>query len=168
MVSGGKREPFIWEHLSIHCYLLKQAQIDKKLCSISWQNTFDIMFPRRYTYIIIQICIWKVQENSKKCNLNFKIKFIGFKVLSFRLSSAKDLKLKVWAWFDAIANILFWFIWSKNCNSFSIRLSLSFIGSAALSWLNLSHRPQFDLSKSLKYGNRISRFQFHEYISLSQ
>ena len=28
-------------------------------------------------------------------------------------------------------------MWSKNCNSFFIRLSLSFIGCAALSWLNL-------------------------------
>ena len=46
-------------------------------------------------------------------------------------------------------------------------LSLSIIGCAGPSWLNL-RRAEFDLSKSRKYGNRISRFQFYEYISLSR
>ena len=46
-------------------------------------------------------------------------------------------------------------------------LSLSISGCAGPSWLNL-RRAEFDLSKSRKYGNRISRFQFYEYISLSR
>ena len=49
----------------------------------------------------------------------------------------------------------------------SHRLSLSISGCAGPSWLNL-RRAEFDLSKSRKYGNRISRFQFYEYISLSR